>query len=94
MRKERSLLETPNQQTIDDIAAYCGVEVNRAMKALALKADGDFYLVLMRGNDQLNDIKFMKATGLLEVEMATEQEIEEVMGSAVGYMGPFGIKKL
>ena len=40
----------------------------------------------------LNDIKFMKATGTSEVEMATEQEIEEVMGSAVGYMGPFGIK--
>lgn len=91
-KKERELLETPDQQTIDDIAAYCGVEVNRAMKALALKADGEFYLVLMRGNDQLNDIKFMKATGTSEVEMATEQEIEEVMGSAVGYMGPFGIK--
>ena len=91
-KKERELLETPNQQTIDDIATYCGVEVNRAMKALALKADGEFYLVLMRGNDQLNDIKFMKATGTSEVEMATEQEIEEVMGSAVGYMGPFGIK--
>ena len=91
-KKERELLETPDQQTIDDIAAYCGVEVNRAMKALALKADGEFYLVLMRGNDQLNDIKFMKATGTSEVEMATEQEIEEVMGSVVGYMGPFGIK--
>jgi len=91
-KKERSLLETPNQQTIDDIAAYCGVDVNRAMKALALKADGEFYLVLMRGNDQLNDIKFMKATGTSEVEMATEQEIEEVMGGVVGYMGPFGIK--
>ena len=84
-KKERELLETPDQQTIDDIAAYCGVEVNRAMKALALKADGEFYLVLMRGNDQLNDIKFMKATGTSEVEMATEQEIEEVMGSVVGY---------
>ena len=91
-KKERELLETPDQQTIDDVAAYCGVEVNRAMKALALKADGEFYLVLMRGNDQLNDIKFMKATGTSEVEMATEQEIEEVMGSVVGYMGPFGIK--
>lgn len=91
-KKERELLETPDQQTIDDIAAYCGVEVNRAMKALALKADGEFYLVLMRGNDQLNDIKFMKATGTSEVEMATEQEIEEVMGSVAGYMGPFGIK--
>ena len=91
-KKERELLETPDQQTIDDIAAYCGVEVNRAMKALALKADGEFYLVLMRGNDQLNDIKFMKATGTSEVEMATEQEIEEVIGSVVGYMGPFGIK--
>ena len=91
-KKERELLETPDQQTIDDIAAYCGVEVNRAMKALALKADGEFYLVLMCGNDQLNDIKFMKATGTSEVEMATEQEIEEVMGSVVGYMGPFGIK--
>ena len=91
-KKERSLLETPDQQSIDDVAAFCGVEVNRAMKALALKADGEFYLVLMRGNDQLNDIKFMKATGTSEVEMATEQEIEEVMGSVAGYMGPFGIK--
>ena len=39
-------------------------------------------------------LKFMKATGTSEVEMATEQEIEEVMGSVVGYMGPFGIKKM
>ncbi|MGX7111953.1 proline--tRNA ligase [Gemella cuniculi] len=91
-KKERELLETPNQQTIDDIAAYCGVETNRAMKALALKADGEFYLVLMRGNDQLNELKFKKATGTSEVEMATEDEIEKVMGSCVGYMGPFDIK--
>ncbi len=41
--------------------------------ALALKA-GEFYLVLMRGSDQLNDIKFMKATGISEgEEMATER---------------------
>ncbi|AME10093.1 MULTISPECIES: proline--tRNA ligase [Gemella] len=91
-KKERELLETPEQQTIDAIAAYCGVETNRAMKALALKADGEYYLVLMRGNDQLNDLKFRKATNTSEVEMATEQEIEEIMGGYVGYMGPFGIK--
>ncbi|MBU0278403.1 MULTISPECIES: proline--tRNA ligase [unclassified Gemella] len=90
-KKERSLLETPAQETIDEIASYCGVEVNRAMKALALKADGELYLVLMRGNDQLNDLKFKKVTGTSEVEMASPEEIES-MGSVVGYMGPFGIK--
>ena len=91
-RKEMGLVETPAQQTIDDIAAYLGVEPERAMKALALKADGEFYLVLMRGNDQLNDIKFKKVTGANEVDMATEQEVEEIMGGSVGYMGPIGIK--
>lgn len=90
-KKERTLLETPAQETIDDIAAYCGVEVNRAMKALALKADGELYLVLMRGNDQLNDIKFKKATNTSEVEMASVEEIYS-MGTVPGYMGPFGIK--
>ena len=90
-RKERSLLETPAQETIDDIAAFCGVEVNRAMKGLALNADGNLYLVLMRGNDQLNEIKFKKATNTHEVRMATPEEIES-MGSVVGYMGPFGIE--
>lgn len=91
-KKEISLVETPAQQTIDDIAAYLGVDTTRAMKGLALKADGEFYLVLLRGNDQLNEIKFKKVTGTSEVEMASEQEIEEVMGSYVGYMGPIGIK--
>ncbi|MBF0714194.1 proline--tRNA ligase [Gemella sp. GH3] len=90
-KKERSLLETPAQETIDEIAAYCGVDVTRAMKGLALKADGELYLVLMRGNDQLNEIKFKKATNTSEVEMATPEEIES-MGSVVGYMGPFDIK--
>lgn len=90
-KKERSLLETPAQESIDEIAAFCGVDVTRAMKGLALKADGKLFLVLMRGNDQLNEIKFKKATGTFEVEMATPEEIES-MGSVVGYMGPFDIK--
>ncbi|MDO4814634.1 MAG: proline--tRNA ligase [Gemella sp.] len=90
-KKEKELLETPNAETIDEVAAFCGLEANRCMKALALKADGELYLVLMRGNDQLNDIKFMKATGTSEIEMATAEEIES-MGGAAGYMGPFGIK--
>lgn len=90
-KKERELLETPSQQTIDDIAAYCGVEVNRAMKGLALNADGKLYLVLMRGNDQLNELKFKKATNTFDVRMATPEEVES-MGSVVGYMGPFDIK--
>lgn len=90
-KKERELLETPAQETIDEIAAYCGVEVNRAMKGLALNADDKLYLVLMRGNDQLNEIKFKKATNTSEVRMATAEEVES-MGSVIGYMGPFDIK--
>ncbi|MBF0709834.1 MULTISPECIES: proline--tRNA ligase [unclassified Gemella] len=90
-KKEKELVETPNTGTIDAVAEFFGLEVNRCLKALALKADGELYLVLMRGNDQLNDIKFMKATGTSEIEMASEEEID-YMGGVAGYMGPLEIK--
>lgn len=90
-KKERDIIETPAQESIDDIAAYCGVTPDRALKALMIKADGELYMVLMCGNDQLSEVKFKKATGTSTYEMASEEDILSI-GSCPGYIGPFDVK--
>ena len=94
---------TPGTKTIDEVAAFLKVPVNSNMKSLAyVMSDGANaagkpvqrpLLVLMRGNDQMNEAKLSAAIGGREFRPMVEQEIEQYFGSPAGYLGPVGLKQ-
>jgi prolyl-tRNA synthetase len=95
------LVLTPGTKTIDEVAEFLKVSPNNNLKTLAyMMASSDAkgqtthrpLVVLMRGNDQLNEAKLSGATGGREVRPMQDEEIVQFFGTPAGYLGPLGIE--
>jgi prolyl-tRNA synthetase len=99
----REKVHTPGTKTIDEVAAFLKTPVNNNMKSLAyVMTDGAApagnaihrpLLVLMRGNDQMNEAKLSSAIGGRDFRPMVEEEIVKYFGSPAGYLGPVGLKQ-
>ncbi len=79
---------TPNVVTIEALSkAPYSVPANRQIKTLVLVADSKPVIVLIRGDDQLNETKFMARTGAVAVRPATPEEIQPLLGAKPGSLG-------
>src|SRR5947209_3057786 len=87
------LVHTPGLKTIDEVARFLGTSTNNKIKTLALMANATddagkkksrAIVVLMRGNDQLNEAK-LKATIATEIRPMEEVEIRALFKSPAGY---------
>ncbi len=88
---ELTKVETPNQHSIEDVAAFLNVEATSCIKSLLFKVDDRFVLVLVRGDHEVNDIKVKNYFEASVVELATPEETKEVLKCAVGSVGPIGV---
>ena len=95
---------TPDKSTCEDVAALLGVPLQQTVKSLVLATDerneaGDIlrstiWLLLVRGDHSLNEIKAGKLPGLKAgYRFATVAEIEDHFGCKPGYLGPIGMRK-
>ncbi|MBQ0139345.1 MAG: proline--tRNA ligase [Kurthia sp.] len=86
--KELEKVETPNQKTIEEVSAFLDVVPENIIKTLVFKVDEELIVVLARGDHEINDIKLKNALGAELVELASDAEINELLGSHVGSLGP------
>lgn len=88
-------VETPKQTSCEDVAALLNIGLERTVKAIALMAtQGEsvqFYLLLLRGDHSLNEIKVAKLEGLADFRFATEEEIRANLNCPPGFIGPVGV---
>ena len=95
---------TPGKATCEDVAALLGVPLDTTVKSLVLATDDvddkgepasvTVWLLLVRGDHALNEVKAGKLEGLKTgFRFATEAEILEHFGCKPGYLGPIGLKK-
>jgi len=79
---------TPGVVTIEALAKEpYKVPANRQIKTLVYIADSRPVIVLVRGDDQLNETKFMARTGAVAVRPATGEEIFQCLGAHPGSLG-------
>lgn len=87
-------VDTPIQKTCEDVAALLGIALQRTVKSVAVVGeDGQFVLVLVRGDHAVNEIKLGKVPGLAGYRLANECEIAEHLGSEPGFLGPLNPRK-
>lgn len=95
---------TPGKATCEDVAKLLGVPLATTVKSLVLATDDidekgkpagvTVWLLLVRGDHALNEVKAGKLEGLKAgFRFATEAEILEHFGCKPGYLGPLGLKK-
>lgn len=84
-------IDTPKQTTCEDVAALLGISIQRTVKAIALIAENRFYLLLLRGDHSLNEIKTAKLPGLADFRFASEEEIRNYLNCPPGFIGPVAV---
>ncbi|BCG46557.1 Prolyl-tRNA synthetase, bacterial type [Citrifermentans bremense] len=84
-------VSTPGQKSIEDVAAFLGVQNTQVVKTLVLVADGEPVVALIRGDYDLNEIKLKNHLGCAELEMAEDDVVVKVTGAPTGYAGPVGL---
>jgi prolyl-tRNA synthetase len=93
---------TPGKEKCEDVAAFLGLPLERTVKSIVLAVDpapgreeaADIWLVLIRGDHELNEIKVGKVEGLKGgFRFATEAEILDCFGCKPGYLGPIGTRQ-
>jgi prolyl-tRNA synthetase len=95
--QEAKKTPTPGKSTCEDVAALLGVPLQTTVKSIVLATDHEqtqVWLLLLRGDHDLNEVKAGKVPGLKEgFRFATAAEIVEHFGTKPGYLGPIGLKK-
>ncbi len=92
--KEIEKVDTPGAATIEEVTAYLKIESNKLAKTLLYMADGKPVAAMVRGDRELNLIKLQNATGAVELEMATPEQVQKFTSAPVGFAGPVGLEKV
>ncbi|WP_423681442.1 proline--tRNA ligase [Undibacterium sp. WLHG33] len=92
---------TPGKAKCEDVAAFLNIPLQSTVKSIVLAVDDEekgeagkqIWLLLLRGDHELNEVKANKIPGLANYRFATEAEIVEWFGTMPGYLGPINTKK-
>ncbi|MBL8513571.1 MAG: proline--tRNA ligase [Betaproteobacteria bacterium] len=96
-------MPTPNKPRCEDVAALMGFGLDRTVKSIVLATDHEdenkkitstVWLLLIRGDHELNEVKAGKVPGLNKgFRFATEAEILDHFNCKPGYLGPINMAK-
>ena len=93
---------TPGKSTCADVAMLLGLPLQQTVKSLVLATDTkddkgnvvktQVWLLLLRGDHDMNEVKVGKLAGLGDFRFATVPEIVAHFGCEPGYLGPINTK--
>lgn len=92
---ELEKVETPNAHTAQEVADFLNRPLDQITKSMVFKVDGEFVIVLVRGHHEVNDVKLKAYFGTDNIELASQDEIINLVGANPGSIGPIqekGIK--
>jgi prolyl-tRNA synthetase len=84
-------IHTPQVHTIDELCAFLNIREEQCAKSRIYIHEGKPVLVLMRGNDEVNEAKLMGVLGGA-VRPGHPDELKELTGADAGSIGPLGFK--
>lgn len=89
--EEVTRVATPDVKSIDEVAAFLNVPEEQTIKTLFYIADGELVAALLVGNDQLNEVKLKNHLGADFFDVASEEEVANVVQAGFGSLGPVGL---
>ena len=89
--KEIYEISTPNVKSIDELCEFLKIEESQTAKSRVYIHDEKPVLILINGNEEVNETKLEKALGG-NVRPAHPEELKEISGADAGSIGPIGFK--
>ncbi|MES2024731.1 MAG: proline--tRNA ligase [Pseudomonadota bacterium] len=92
---------TPGKAKCEDVATLLNLPLAQTVKSIVLTVEKEekgvvskqVWLLLLRGDHELNEVKAAKIPGIAGYRFANEAEIVEWFGTPPGYLGPINTKK-
>jgi prolyl-tRNA synthetase len=95
--QEMTSVATPGQSKCEDVARFLKLPLEKTVKSIVLAVDTEegakLFILLLRGDHELNEVKAGKVAGLADFRFASESEIIDYFGTPPGYLGPVKTKK-
>ncbi len=82
---------TPGVKSIDELCKFLSISEAQCAKSRVYIHEGKPILVLMLGNDEVNETKLEKIIGGM-IRPARPEELKEITGADAGSIGPIGFK--
>ncbi|WP_270627323.1 proline--tRNA ligase [Ligilactobacillus ruminis] len=90
---ELQKVATPGAKTIDEVAEFLGSSADHEIKTLLFIADEKPVVVLMHGNDEVNEVKLKNYLSCDFLRPAEEDEARKYLGAGFGSLGPVGVSE-
>ena len=88
---ELARVATPDCKTIDEVAAFLQIDTEETIKTLVYMADDKPVVALLVGNDQLNEVKLKNHLGADFFDVASEDQVRQLLGAGFGSLGPVNL---
>jgi prolyl-tRNA synthetase len=79
---------TPGAKSIAEVASFMNLPADAFVKSLVYAADGEYVMVCVPGDRDVNEVKLKRYLGVKTLEMADYAAVREVTGAGVGSVGP------
>jgi prolyl-tRNA synthetase len=84
-------VHTPGTTSVPDVAAFLKLAPVHFIKTMIVETDQEFAVALVRGDDEVNEVKLKNALAATHLQLASEAKVEQVTGGAMGFSGPVGL---
>ncbi|MGC8916262.1 MAG: proline--tRNA ligase [Thermoanaerobaculum sp.] len=84
-------VHTPGLSSVPEVAAFLGLAPAHFIKTMVVETDKEFVVALVRGDDELNEVKLKNALGATHLQLASAEKVQRVTRAAVGFAGPVGL---
>jgi len=89
---ELKLIHTPDMKKVEEVKNFLNVSEDRLLKSILYIIDEEPVLVLIRGDDEINEVKLKNYFKAKNIRLADENEIEKYTEAPLGFSGPIGFK--
>lgn len=83
-------LYTPNVGKIKDLVDNYQIPIEKMTKSMIYKIDNQFVLIMVRSDDEINEVKLQKLFSAQSVTLAENDDVIRLSNAKVGFAGPVG----
>jgi len=70
--------------SVPDVAAFLHLEAPHFIKTMIVETDREFAVALVRGDDEINEVKLKNVLDAAHLQLAAESKVEQVTGGGWG----------
>jgi prolyl-tRNA synthetase len=82
---------TPGQRTVEEVTGFLKVSPEDLVKTLIIETDKGCVAALVRGDHEISEKKLKEALATENVQLASEEKVEEVTHAPKGFAGPLAL---